>query len=57
MAIKRSRLLYFLLIVGTIGIGLASRSSFIPKVIYPYLGDALYTLMFYWVFGFLFPQS
>ena len=40
----------------TIGVGLFSRSRFIPDLIYPYLGDLLYCLMFYFIIGFLFPK-
>ncbi|MEM9984594.1 MAG: DUF2809 domain-containing protein [Bacteroidota bacterium] len=54
--INRNRLLYLFLIAFTIFIGLFSRADFIPALIYPYLGDALYTLMIYWVVGFLFPH-
>ena len=52
---NRNRILYFFLIIVTIGIGLASRSRFIPELIYPYLGDMLYALMTYFIIGFLFP--
>lgn len=55
MPIQRNRLLYLFLIAGTISLGLASRSSFIPGIIYPYLGDSLYCLLFYLIIGFLFP--
>jgi len=53
---KRNRWIYLLLIVCTIGVGLLSRADFIPPLIYPYLGDVLYTTMFYFIFGFLFPE-
>jgi len=53
---SRNRLLYLLLIAVTIFIGLFSRADFIPDLIYPYLGDALYTVMIYWIVGFLFPR-
>ncbi|WP_373331494.1 hypothetical protein [Salmonirosea aquatica] len=45
-----------MLIIATIGLGLASRSSFIPSLIYPYLGDGLYALMIYFMIG-LFGQK
>ncbi|MFK7970906.1 MAG: DUF2809 domain-containing protein [Bacteroidia bacterium] len=51
------RLQYFLLTLITIGVGLFSRTRFIPELIYPYLGDFLYTLMFYFLFAFLFPKN
>lgn len=53
---RRNRLTYFLLIVATIGIGLLSRASFIPELLLPYLGDVLYTTMYFFIFGFLFPE-
>lgn len=56
MNLKRNRILYLVLIIFTIGIGLMSRASFIPQSVLPYLGDILYTLMFYFIFGFLFPE-
>ena len=36
--------------------GLASREDFVPKLIFPYLGDILYTLMIFLVIGFLFSK-
>ena len=54
--INRNRLLYLSLIAFTIFIGLFSRAAFIPDLIYPYLGDALYTVMIYWMVGFVFPR-
>ena len=56
MQINRNRIIYSLLIIVIIGIGLLSRADFIPKLIYPYLGDILYTLMIYFIIGFLFPR-
>ena len=53
---RRNRITYLLLIVSTIGIGLLSRADFIPELIYPYLGDVLYTTMYFFIFGFLFPE-
>lgn len=46
-------MLYILL---TIGLGLLSRTRFIPDWIYPYLGDMLYALMFFFITGFVFPR-
>lgn len=56
MNIFRNRIHYLIFILLTIGIGLFSRSRFIPDLIYPYLGDLLYCLMFYFIIGFLFPK-
>ncbi len=53
---ERSRTKYFLLTILTIAVGLFSRSSYIPDFILPYLGDTLYTVMFFFIFGFLFPK-
>lgn len=56
MKTKRNRVHYFIFIILTIAVGLFSRSRFIPDLIYPYLGDLLYCLMYYFIFGFLFPK-
>ncbi|MFK7775845.1 MAG: DUF2809 domain-containing protein, partial [Saprospiraceae bacterium] len=56
MKTSRNRIHYLFLIILTIGVGLFSRSRFIPMLIYPYLGDLLYCLMYYWIIGFLFPK-
>ena len=56
MPINRNRIIYSLLIIIIIIIGLISRADFIPALIYPYLGDVLYTLMIYFIIGFLFPR-
>jgi hypothetical protein len=57
MPILRNRLHSFLLIIGTIGLGLASRSSLTPPLVYLYLGDVLYALMIYFMIGFLWPKA
>lgn len=56
MISPRNRALYFLLIIGTIAIGLASRASFSPNFIKAYAGDPLYALMIFFIIGFLFPK-
>ncbi len=56
MMIKRNRILYFFLIIATIGLGLASRADFIPKLIYPFFGDILYCLMIFFIIGFIFTD-
>ena len=56
MPTQRNRTVYALFTTAIIGIGLFSRSRFIPALIYPYLGDFLYTVMFYLIIGFLFPK-
>ena len=38
-------------------LGLLSRTPLVPEFIYPYLGDILYALLFYLIFGFLFPRK
>ena len=57
MPIPRNRIQHFFLIIGTIGLGLVSRSRFIPQAIYPYLGDMLYALMIYFIVGFLWREA
>ncbi len=52
----RNRRVHLLLTFCTIAAGLFSRTSYIPAIIYPYLGDALYTLMLYFLLGFLVPK-
>jgi len=52
----RNRLNYLIFTLLIIALGLFSRSRFIPEFIYPYLGDVLYTFMFFFIFGFLFPK-
>jgi len=54
--VNRNRVKYFIYIIITIIVGLFSRTSYIPDFILPYLGDTLYTLMFFFIFGFLFPK-
>ncbi len=55
--LKNLRLKYFFAFIIVIALGLLSRSSFIPKLIYPYLGDALYAVMIFYLVAFLFPQK
>jgi hypothetical protein len=57
MPIQRNRIHYFLLVCATILIGLVSRSSIVPDMIYAYLGDTLYALMMFWIMAFLFPRK
>ncbi len=53
---ERNRKIYFLLIVLTIIIGLLSRSDMIPEFIYPFLGDYLYAIMYFFIAGFVFSE-
>ncbi len=53
----RNRFVYFGLILLTIACGLASRTSIIPNLIYPYLGDALYATMSFFIFGWLLQKQ
>lgn len=57
MKIKNVRIRYTILFVLTIIIGLFSRSSYIPDLIYPYIGDLFYAVMMYWIFAFLLPKE
>ncbi len=50
----RKRTRYALLILGTIGLGLLSRTSLTPALIYPYIGDVFYALMMYFIMAFIF---
>jgi glycopeptide antibiotics resistance protein len=51
----RNRLTYFLLILITLVVGLFSRSGYVPEPITPYAGDILYTTMYFFAIGWLFP--
>lgn len=51
---KKSRLSSFILIIVTIGLGLLSRTSFVPELIYPYLGDVLYSVMMFFLIRFFY---
>ncbi|HDR4724363.1 DUF2809 domain-containing protein [Bacillus cereus group sp. Sample62] len=55
---KRSRLLYVLFTIVIIILGLSSRklAFALPHLLNAYLGDALWALMIFTVFGFLFPK-
>jgi glycopeptide antibiotics resistance protein len=56
---KRNRFLYFLLLLITIFTGLASRhfSYILPHWVHSYLGDMLWALMIFLMFGFLFHRK
>ena len=53
---NRNRIVYFLLIIATIVLGLASRhySTVLPQWVHAYLGDVLWALMVFLMFGFIF---
>ena len=53
---NRNRTHQFLLICLTILIGLVSRTSYVPELLFPYAGDFLYALMFFFIVGFAFPK-
>jgi ABC-type phosphate transport system permease subunit len=55
---SRNRILYFLLVITTIIVGLASRkfAYLLPDFINLGLGDALWALMMYWIIGFIVPR-
>ena len=53
---KRNRKIYSALIIFTIVMGLLSRTSIIPAIIYPYLGDYLYAVLYFLIVGVLFPE-
>jgi hypothetical protein len=52
---QRNRQIYIALILVTIAVGLFSRSGYVPEPITPYAGDILYTTMYFFIVGFLFP--
>ncbi len=51
------RLSYFLLFLVVIALGLLSRSNWIPELIYPYLGDALYAVMIFFLIASILPSQ
>ncbi|SIQ63936.1 Protein of unknown function [Bacillus cereus] len=55
---KRNRLLYALFTIVIIILGLSSRklAFVLPQLLNDYLGDALWALMIFTGFGFLFPK-
>lgn len=54
---NRNRLHYIFIILGTIAIGLLSRTRFVPEFIYPYAGDYLYAVMFYFIVALMFKRK
>ncbi|CAM3893726.1 MULTISPECIES: DUF2809 domain-containing protein [Bacillus cereus group] len=58
MKTKRNRLLYALFTIFVIILGLSSRklAFALPQLLNEYLGDALWALMIFTGFGFLFPK-
>ncbi len=55
---NRNRLIYLALIISVVALGLASRHfSFLPSFVHLYIGDALWALMVFFIFGFLFPRQ
>ncbi len=54
---NRKRGHYIGLVLLTIVMGLLSRTSVIPAFVYPYLGDAFYALMCFWLIALFFPKS
>lgn len=53
---SKSRPIYALFVAFVIILGLASRTRFAPLFVHEYAGDALYALMIFFGFGFLFPK-
>ncbi len=56
---NRNRLYYVLLIVVTVMLGLTSRhfTDVFPQWVRSYLGDVLWALMVFWIFGFFFNRK
>lgn len=59
MTNKRNRLLYGFMIIIVIVLGLLSRrmDNIIPEFLNTYLGDALWALMVFFIFGFIFIDA
>lgn len=59
MAKARNRIIYSIFILSVIILGLGSRhfSDFLPKWVHLYLGDILWALMIFFIFGFLFNRK
>ncbi|QUH21309.1 ribosomal maturation YjgA family protein [Alkaliphilus sp. B6464] len=59
MAKARNRIIYSIFILLVIILGLGSRhfSDFLPKWVHLYLGDTLWALMIFFIFGFLFKRK
>jgi len=53
---KSKRSTYIFLFILTIGLGLLSRTNIFPRLIYPYVGDFFYALMFFFIVAILFPH-
>jgi hypothetical protein len=56
-AMPRNRTFYGLLVVGTIAVGLATRSTLIdmPRIFGKYPGDCLWAAMIFWAVGMILP--
>ncbi|PIY13011.1 MAG: DUF2809 domain-containing protein [Flexibacter sp. CG_4_10_14_3_um_filter_32_15] len=54
---NRNQKIYFLFAVISILLGLLSRTRLTPALIYPYLGDYLYAVLFFCIIGFIFIKS
>jgi len=53
---QRNRKIYFLFIIITVVIGLFSRTDLISDWVNSHLGDYLYAVLFFLIFGFLFNK-
>ncbi len=54
---KRSRKVYFLLLLITIAVGLFSRTIFVSGFVTSYVGDYLYSILIFLIFGFIFTKT
>lgn len=55
---NRNRIIYIALVLCVMALGLASRHfSFLPHFVHAYVGDVLWALMVFFIFGFLFPYK
>lgn len=55
--IKRNRKVYFLFIIITILIGLFSRNTILSNWVINYVGDYLYAVLLFLIFGFIFTKT
>ena len=55
---NRNRIVYIALVLCVMALGLASRHySFFPHFVHAYVGDVLWALMVFFIFGFLLPYK
>jgi len=53
----KKRIYYFLIFLLVIVLGFISRSEWVPTLIYPFLGDAVYAIMIFFLIASLAPNQ